>query len=63
MYLWMLVSMDKYELPLAVADSASQLARMVGANRNTIFTSIYQARTKGYRSKYVKVEIEEDDLD
>lgn len=31
--LWMKVTNDEYELPLAVTESAAELARMVGVNR------------------------------
>lgn len=32
-FLWMEVSNDEYELPLAVADSALELAKVLGAER------------------------------
>ncbi len=60
--LWMKVTHDKYELPVAVADTAGQLALMVGCSVNAIHSGISNARRGGYRCQYVKVEIEEDDL-
>lgn len=62
MTLWMMVSKDKYELPLAVADSAPQLAEMVGVSVNSIFSS-YSCYIHGKHkfSRYRKVEIEEVD--
>ena len=36
LYLWLMVEADEYELPLAVADSASELAKMVGVTTSTV---------------------------
>ena len=60
--LWMKVTLDKYELPVAVADTSGQLAQMIGVTPNNIHSAISNARKDGYRCQYVKVEIEEDDL-
>ncbi len=58
MKLYMKVTKDKYELPLAVADSAKELAAMVGTKENTVNSCI----SKGYKAwKKVIVEDEEDD--
>ena len=59
MTLWMEVTMDEYELPVAVASSAEELARKNGKTRHNIYSAIYKAKVRGYRSKYVKVEVEE----
>lgn len=56
MTLYMKVTNDKYELPVAVADTGRELAEMVGTTKNTIFSSI----SKGYR-QYQRVEVEDDD--
>lgn len=40
MKLYMKVTKDKYELPLAVADSAKELAAMVGTKENTVNSCI-----------------------
>lgn len=61
MTLWMCVSMDKYELPIVVADTSTELARMCGVAKGTAASSIHYAKVSGHRSRYVKVEIEEDD--
>ena len=60
--LWMKVTLDKYELPVAVADTSGQLAHMIGVAPNNIHSAISNARKGGYRCQDVKVEIEEDDL-
>lgn len=55
--------MDEYELPVAVASSAEELARKNGKTRRNIYSAIYKAKVRGYRSKYVKVEVEDDKED
>lgn len=63
-YLYMKVTSDIYELPLAVADSTEELAQMVGARRNTIDSIICHAKDgKRKRSKYCKVEWIDDDTE
>lgn len=60
-YLWMKVSMDKYELPLIVCDSAAELARRIGVPQVNIRSAISKAKRRGYRCKYVKVAIDEEE--
>ena len=55
---YMVVSKDKYELPLAVADSVAELARMIGLNRSTVASAMSHAKKKGFNSHYVKVVID-----
>ncbi len=59
MTLWMEITMDDLELPLVVASSAEELARKNGKTRNNIYSAIYKAKVRGYRSRYVKVEVED----
>lgn len=61
MAIWMLVTKDKYELPLVVADSAGELGQMIGKSRNAIQSAESKARRTNRRCKYVKVEEEDDD--
>ena len=59
-YYWMAVEADEYELPLAVADTAEELGRMVGLKKNSIIDSVLKnrnGREKG--EKYIKVRREE----
>ena len=57
----MKVSSDKYELPEIIADSADELAKKLGVNVNTIYSSISHARKrKSKRSMYQKVVIEKE---
>ena len=58
--IWMMVTMDEYELPLAVAESAGELAKKVGVDKNTIMSCVSHVRKgRKTRSRYVKVEIED----
>lgn len=50
---YMKVTNDKYRLPVAVADSAGELARIVGATKNTVLSSISHGT-----GSYEKVELE-----
>lgn len=45
---------DKYELPVAVADSGAELARMLGISANSVWSMI----SKGI-SGYHKIEIDD----
>lgn len=60
-FIWIKVTNDEYELPLAVADSAEKLARLVGVKAATIYSAAWQQR-KGIhqRSIYQCVEVEDD---
>ena len=46
MILYIMVTRDKYELPLAVADTAAELARMVGVTTNAVLSGISKARKR-----------------
>lgn len=65
MTLYMMTTRDKYELPLAVADSTIELARMVGETPKRVYDGCFQSgttRSKGNRPrKWHKVEVEDDD--
>lgn len=56
MVVWMKVTKDKYELPVAVADSTVELAGIVNTTANSIRSSICH----GYGT-YVKVVIEDEE--
>lgn len=63
MTLWMEVTTDEFELPVAVARTAEELAKMVGRSSNSISSAIHHARTRGYKSRYVKVEVDDRDAE
>lgn len=51
--------MDKYELPIYVADSAKELAKLVGTRSDLIHSAIWHAQKRNGRCKYVKVNIDD----
>lgn len=55
MTLYMLVTKDKFELPIAVAESTRELAMMLGVSPNIVSSSY----SKKY-SNWKKVEIEDE---
>ena len=48
-YLWLAVTADEYELPLAVEDTAAALARRLGVSENTVRTMEYRGKNERYR--------------
>ena len=62
MNIWLKVTNDKYELPVAVADSAEELAKMCGVKVNNIHSSRSHAQARGNKTRYLKVEINEKEL-
>lgn len=57
--IFMEITMDEYQLPVAVADSPAELGAMVGNTSENIRTSAYYSR-KGQRRKYISVDVEGD---
>lgn len=56
-YLWLAVTADKYELPLAVADSAAELGRMFGMKKNSIIGAVSKQRDGSISGrKFLKIE-------
>lgn len=61
MTLWLKVTKDKYELPLAVADTIPELAEMTGCTVSSLYT-IFSKKRNGKKKYpgYVEVKINED---
>ena len=59
MTVWMKVTSDKYELPVCIADTVEELAKICGTTKNSICSSICHAKRKKFRTPYVKVKIED----
>lgn len=59
--LWLKVTRDKYEFPLVVAMTATELGNICGCKRNTIMSSISHAKSSGYWTPYRSVEISEEE--
>ncbi len=45
--LYVKTTLDKYEFPIAVADSAAELAKMLGKSPNTVHSS-FSKKIKGW---------------
>ena len=60
MTLYMKVTKDEYELPVAVAETKAELARMLGIKREHVRTAFSHAK-KFKNPTYVVVEVEDDD--
>ena len=58
---YMKVTDDEYELPVAISDDAFGLAEKVGVTANCIYSCISHAKQKGRKSQYVRVELEEEE--
>lgn len=62
-HVFMMVTKDKYELPLAVADTRKELGRMIGVSPITIANSITRARNNGQKSQYIRVDFTDNNID
>lgn len=60
MTIWLMVSRDTLSLPLAVADTAEELGRIVGVTKNNIMSTICHDRKAGRDPKYIKVVCEDE---
>lgn len=59
MIVWMEVSKDKYELPILIANTGRELAKLSGANYENVVRSANRKPKK--HSRFIKVEIEDDE--
>lgn len=58
MIVFMKVTRDKYELPIAIADSIPELAKITGTNENTIKSAISHCKNgRRKTSVYQAIEI------
>lgn len=62
MIIWLKVSHDKYELPLAVADTAEELAKICGTTKNNIASeaSKYDKGVMPF-TKYRRIEVTDEE--
>ena len=60
MVVYMEVTKDEYELPVAIADSPEQLAKICGTTSGTMRSFISHEKAGRKKSKYKRVEIEDD---
>lgn len=54
--LWLAVTPDEYELPIAVADTAKELSHMLGMKSHAV-TELYHKHNKGVYKRYEKYKI------
>ncbi len=55
--MYMAVTTDIYELPLAIADTARELGKLVGVSANVIHSSIAKNQSgKSRKMRFVKIE-------
>ena len=61
MTVWMLVTKDKYELPVIIAETSTELTRICGVSNRTIISGALRSKSgKVKKSRYIKVEIDDD---
>lgn len=61
MRIYMEVTRDEYELPMAVADSPAMLAQICGVSRDCVSSSCSKYRSGKYKSaRFISVEVDED---
>lgn len=60
-FIWMEVTRDKYEFPIHIADTAEELAKLVGVKNGTsVISAISKANKRRAWCKYKKVLLETD---
>lgn len=56
MFYWLAVTADRFELPIAVAESASELAAMLGVTKGTVVAMEHRRRSgKASGRKIIKI--------
>lgn len=55
---YMMITKDKFELPLAIADSAEELAKMVGVLPSGVYSGARNVQKGKRKSKYIRVLID-----
>lgn len=66
MRVYMLVTADEYELPLAVRDTAVEIAELLGWQTNEVFQavrrkSVSQEKYNGFRYKIIKIKVDDEE--
>ena len=61
-YVWMQITRDEYELPVAVADTAQELADIVGTTKNNVNSCASHVRRGRFKwSRFIRVQVDDDD--
>lgn len=58
---YMMITKDEFELPLAIAESAEELARIVGVTKNAVCSGASRNAHRGVWSRFRRVTIPNDD--
>lgn len=58
---WLLVTHDKYELPIMIADTALEMAERLGCTENNIHSSRSHAKKDGRWTPFRRVEIDDEE--
>lgn len=59
MTLYLKITKDKYELPLAVAGSMRELSRMCRITESAVSHAMHETQRRGGRCQYIKVEVDD----
>lgn len=60
--IWMLCTKDKYNLPLAIYETAQEMSKAVGVSTGTLYSYIHKVKVNGWKwPKYVNVEIDDEE--
>ena len=60
-YVYMEITKDKYELPVAIARSEPELAKICKTTVIAVKSGISKRRCHGKWSRFIKVDVEEDE--
>lgn len=65
MHMYMIVTADEYELPLAVCDSANEVAQILGRERGDVYSAITRKQVSqdtfnGFRYKIIRIKMDEE---
>lgn len=60
MIVWMLVTKDKYQLPIAIADTSKELAKICGVSNRTVISGALRDKSGAVKkSRYIKVVVDD----
>jgi ribosomal protein L7Ae-like RNA K-turn-binding protein len=59
LFIWLAITTDKLELPIAVADTAKELGEMLGKSENAIYKTVdyYKSGERKRKCPYIRVSI------
>lgn len=60
-YIYMEVTQDEYELPVAIASTSSELAKLCQTTPNAIRQGLHRRKNPKRWSRFVRVDVEENE--